>query len=210
MQVREDTPQHHSTPHPSAGHQAMPDYTAPSTSTSPAPLRLSRLIAIRLFEGSITLGAMLRPYIGFLAVIALLLGVIFYQALFLVAPTVIRAFSTDERVQALPQVAAVEEFLDGQKNYDADRIWQTLSPVLQESLSSQGASKESIQAQIDNERLAGQRYIEYKYIGGTPVANGRQMFFYVVDIESPSPERNGSFSFVFTVDQDGKIIGLDM
>jgi hypothetical protein len=36
------------------------------------------------------------------------------------------------------------------------------------------------------------------------------MYFYAVDVESPAPERNGIFSFVFTVDQNGKIIGLRM
>jgi hypothetical protein len=210
MQVREEPSQTPGTPIQPTGQQFTSGYGAVPPASSPTPIRLGRLVAIRLLEGINTLGAQARPYIGFLVVIAALLGIIFYQALFLIIPSITRSFSPDERVEAIPQSTAVEQFLDGQRRYDADVIWETLSPSLQESLSSQGATKESIQAQIDNERLAGQRYVSYEYIGGMPVSEGRQMFFYVVDIESPSPERNGSFSFVFTVDRDGKIIGLKM
>lgn len=172
--------------------------------------RIVRLLLRRVFYGGEVAGRLLRPHIGWLIAVAVLVGIIIFQSFLLVVPRLIAATSGDTRAELLPPSAAVVTFLEGQASYDADLMWESFSPDLQDALVSRGGSKEALAAQAESERLAGQRYRKFEYIGGVPLDGDHRLYFYVVDIESPSPERDGRFSFIFTVDREGKILNLKM
>jgi hypothetical protein len=170
-------------------------------------VRLVRLLVLRLLAGMLGLGRALRPHAGWLAVLGVLGGVIMVQAFLLVAPRIFRSDTGDNRVALLSPPQAVVSFLEGQSTYNADLMWDAFSPEFQANLMQRGASKESIAAQAEDERLAGRRYRTVSYIGGIQLGD-RSRYYYVVDIDSPQPEQAGSFSFIFTVNRDGKIVGV--
>lgn len=199
--------------------QPPPPAAAPAT---PAPAqqlpplqtghvrRIARLLLRRIFYGGEVAGRLLSPHLGWLIAVAVLIGIILFQSFLLVVPRLMAAVGGDTRAELLPPAAAVVNFLEGQAAYDADLMWDSFSPALQDALISRGTSKEDLAAQAESERLAGQRYRKFEYIGGVPLDGSHRLYFYVVDIDSPAPERNGRFSFIFTVDRDGKILNLKM
>jgi hypothetical protein len=170
-------------------------------------VRLARLILIRVVSGLSRGGRALRPHAGWLLALTMLFAIIVAQAFLLVAPRIFRSANTDTRVALIPPPAAVVSFLEGQSTYNADMIWEAFSPELQANLSQRGASKELIAAQVEDERLAGRRYRTVSYIGGIQLGE-RSRYYYVIDIDSPQPDQAGSFSFIFTVNRDGKIVGI--
>jgi hypothetical protein len=171
--------------------------------------RLLRLLLRRLLYGLVVLGELIKPRIASIIIIAVLLGVIGFETLALVAPLFTRA-SADSRVALIEPNPAVVSFLQGQRDFDADKMWESFSADLQASLIDQDITKDALAQQLESERSAGQRYRGFEYVGGVNTASNQQMFFYVVDIDSPAPERNGKFSFVFIVDGSGKIVGIRM
>lgn len=214
-------PPAHGVVQPAAGTAVQPPPpTSASTTTLPAhqlpPLqtghtrRIVRLLLRRLFYGGEVAGRLLSPHIGWLIAVAVLIGIIIFQSFLLIVPRLIAAAGGDTRADLLPPSTAVVSFLEGQASYDADLMWESFSPTLQDALVSRGGSKEALAAQAESERLAGQRYRRFEYIGGVPLDSDHRLYFYVVDIDSPSPERNGRFSFIFTVDREGKILNLKM
>jgi len=152
--------------------------------------------------------ALLRPRLGWVLAVMVLSGIVGFQFLLLASSWLSAASSADQRVSNLQPPPAVERFLTGQATYDADLMWDALSADLQSAFAERGGSKEAMAAQAQSERVAGQRYREAAYIGGVPLQDNRWRFFYVVDIVSPAPERNGRFTFIFTTDRDGKIVDL--
>jgi hypothetical protein len=170
-------------------------------------LRLVRLLLLRMLAGLVRFGRSLRPHAGWLAALGVLVGVIMIQAFLLLAPRIFRSDTADVRVALLPPPQAVVNFLEGQSTYNADLMWDAFSPEFQANLLERGASKESIAAQVEDERLAGRRYRTISYIGGIELGE-RSRYYYVVDIDSPQPNQAGSFSFIFTVNRDGKIVGV--
>lgn len=180
---------------------------APQVGALGMAARLIRLLLLRLLAGLALFGRALRPHVGWLAVLGVLSVVILVQTWFLVAPQLFRSPTGDLRVAAITPPQAVINFLEGQSTYNADLMWEAFSPEFQANLMQRGASKESIAAQVEDERLAGRRYGDVSYIGGIQLGD-RSRYYYVVDIDSPQPEQAGSFSFIFTVNRDGKIVGV--
>lgn len=211
-------------PHPGGAQPAVGNtiHTPPPAAAAPAPAhqlppiqtgqirRIARLLLRRAFYGGEVAGRLLSPHIGWLIAIAVLIGIIIFQSFLLVVPRLIAAAGGDTRAELIPPASAVVSFLEGQAAYDADLMWESFSPALQDALINRGTSKEDLAAQAESERLAGQRYRKFEYIGGVPLDGEHRLYFYVVDIDSPAPERNGRFSFIFTVDRDGKILNLKM
>lgn len=189
--------------------------SAPPFPTKPSSVdvtgRLIRLLAHR----GVYLGAgfwrLLRPNLGWVALSVVLLAIIGVQSLMLILPRLVRnSPSADVRVAMLEPAPSVLDFLRGQQNYDAELMWSSFSPGLQEALEDQGVAKDDLATQAESERRAGHRYRDFEYVGGVDLENNQRRFFYVVDIQSPTPERNGTFSFIFTVDRAGKIVSVDM
>lgn len=171
--------------------------------------RLARLLVRRALLLAERGWQIALPRLGWLLLTGLLTGVIGVLTLLLVLPRFLQP-PADTRVAHIQQSDAVVDFLRGQQTYDADLMWEALSPELRDSLETQAITRDSLAQQVESERQAGHRYRSFEYVGGITLDGRQHMYFYAVDVESPAPERNGIFSFVFTVDQNGKIIGLRM
>lgn len=185
-----------------------PAYAAPAPRRN-VFTRTTRLLLRRVVHGGMLLGAWVRPRLGWVLLTLLLLGVIVAQSLFLIAPRVFGSTIPDKRVTNLVPASAVESFIQGQREFNAEMMWNAFSPRFQAMLLDRGASKETLQVQVENEKSSGQRYSNYSYIGGKELGDGSTMFFYLVDVQSPRADRNGPISYIFTVDRDGKIIRVE-
>ncbi len=191
----------------------LPPDAAPYSAPPPQPglfsiaLRMVRLILLRIRSGFIRVGRALRPYAGWLAALGVLVGVIAVQALLLIVPRIFPSNTTDNRVELIAPPQAVVSFLEGQSTYNGDLMWDAFSPELQATLVERGNSKELFVARAEDERLAGRRYRTISYIGGIQLGE-RSRYYYVVGVDAPQPDQAGSFSFIFTVNRDGKIVGV--
>jgi hypothetical protein len=193
------------------GHQQAPP--PPAAQPAPSPIdvggRVVRLLAGRAIWAGEQGWRLIEPRLGWLMLTGFLFGVIGLLSLLLVIPRIVAnsAAPVDPRVTALSPAPAVEDFLRGQQTFDADLMWESFSPELRESLEGRDITRDTLAERVENERLAGQRYSGFKYIGGVELENRRSMYFYVVDIASPQQE--GTISFVFTVGSDGKIVSVE-
>ncbi len=150
------------------------------------------------------------PQFGWIALTGILLLVIAVLGLTVALPQVVASPGNDRsdlRVAAIPPAPAVLAFLRGQATFDADLMWEALSPELRTKLEAQAMNHETMAEQIERERRAGQRYHDYQYIGGLQIDNSRSMYFYVVEVSSS--EASDMVSYVFTVDRNGKIINIE-
>jgi hypothetical protein len=160
--------------------------------------RLCRLMLRRLLYGTAVAGRILRPYAGFVIV------VIGWMSYLLWAPKA--APAAFQRADSLPPAAAVETFIKGQQDYNADMMWDAYSTDYQANQLATGASKATLQAQASSQRSAGLQFVHYDYIGGVTLDNG-SMYFYSVDLSLQ--DQRARFPIIFKADQDGKIIGID-
>lgn len=173
--------------------------------------RVVRLLLRRLASMLYGLARWIGPRLGWVILTTLLLSVIGALSLALVLPRILRSEPVgDGRAALIEPSPAVVEFLRGQQTYDADLMWQAFSPDLQAALEQREITRDALAEQAESERQAGQRYRDPEYIGGVDIDGGQRMYFYAVDIVSPTPERNGTFSFIFTVDRNGKIVSVRM
>jgi hypothetical protein len=149
-------------------------------------------------------GRVARPYAAFIVVTIALLGVIGWMSYMLWGPKA-KPVAFD-RVDSLPPAAAVETYIQGQQNFNADMMWDAYSTDYQANQLANGASKATLQAQASSQRSAGLQYVHYDYIGGVTLDNG-SMYFYSVDLSLQN--QHARFPIIFKADQDGKIIGID-
>ena len=193
----------------------QPAYPAPQNPYyAPAPAikagrwtrtrRMIRLLLRRLLYGAVVSGRVLRPYAGFVIVMIGLLGVIGWMSYLLWAPKA--APATFQRADSLPPAAAVETFIKGQQDFNADMMWDAYSTDYQANQLASGASKATLQAQASSQRSAGLQFVHYDYIGGVTLDTG-SMYFYSVDLSLQN--QHARFPIIFKADQDGKIIGID-
>lgn len=201
---------------PQIVYQPPPAYPAQQTyyyPPAPAPTvgrfgrfrRLTRLLLRRLLYGAVVAGRVLRPYAVFVVAIVALLGVLGWMSFMLWGPKDTAAVFN--RADSLPPALAVENFIKGQQNYNADLMWESYSPNYQASQLANGASKATLQAQANNQRSRGLQFVHYDYIGGVKVDEG-SMYFYSVDLQQNS--QKARLPMVLLADADGKIIGIDL
>ena len=167
--------------------------------------RTLRLLLRRLWYGAAVVGRVLRPFAGFIAVILILFGVIGWMSYMLWGPK--EAAPAFNRAESLPPASAVESYIHGQQNYDADAMWEAYSADYKAAQLQQGANKAVLQAQADNARRRGLQYVHYDYIGGVKLEDGRSMYFYTIDLALNT--QHAKFPFVFTADTEGKIEDID-
>ena len=167
--------------------------------------RLCRLMLRRLWYGGAVVGRMLRPYAAFVVVVIALLGVIGWMSYQLWAPKATPA--AFERAESLPPAPAVETFIKGQQDFNADMMWDAYSTDYQANQLANGASKATLQAQASGMRSAGLQFVHSDYIGGVHLDGGRSLYFYTIDLAQA--DKHGRFPYVFTADADGKIIDVD-
>jgi hypothetical protein len=167
--------------------------------------RMGRLLLRRLWYGTAVVGRFLRPYAAFVVIVIALLGVIGWMSYLLWAPKATTA--TFHRADSLPPAPAVETYIKGQQNYNADMMWDAYSTDYQASQLAAGASKVTLQAQADSVRTQGIQFVQSDYIGGVQLENGSSMYFYTIDLSRAELHRR--FPYIFTADADGKIVDVD-
>ncbi|MDQ3811263.1 MAG: hypothetical protein M3336_13325, partial [Chloroflexota bacterium] len=100
---------------------------------------------------------------------------------------------------------STEDYLRGNRDYNADLVWSSLSSEAQGRLRGQGGSLESLQQQMESARQHGIRIEEMSYIGGKQMPDGTSMQFYLVGIRQQPRSDIDYQPYMFTLDRDGKI-----
>lgn len=192
-------------PQPTTGYQPVAPHR-PSRGNIFA--RTLRLLLRRLLYGLTLLGRALAPHkvaiglaLPLLALVIALSGYLVWERIGPSAPSFTRA-------ESIPPGSTVESYLNAQRKYDVDQMWDSFSPSLQASLLDQGRTKNTMRAQFQNQKLAGLSYLKSSYIGGVKLSKGGALYFYVVDVRLPQGAGNEQVPFTFTVDEEGKITGV--
>jgi hypothetical protein len=107
------------------------------------------------------------------------------------------------RTQTAP--AATEDYLRGNRDYNADLVWNSLDSDAQRRLSSQGGSRDDLQQQMDAAKQRGVQIAEMSYIGGKSLPDGSSMQFYLVGVRQQTGANVDYQPYMFTLDRDGKI-----
>jgi hypothetical protein len=184
----------------------VPQQPYPAYQAAPAPkggtfFRLLRLLLRRLLYGFVVVGRVLRPVAGAVVVSVVALVAVGWLSWQLWGP---KPGAVDiGRAQSLPQAAAIQNYLQGRKSFNAELMWEAFSTDYQTSQLSQGASKATLQSQANNEKLMGLQYGKADYIGGVTTEDGGSMYFYTLDISVQS--QKVKVPMVFTSDRSGKI-----
>lgn len=100
---------------------------------------------------------------------------------------------------------ATEEYLRGNRDYDATLIWDSLSREAQQRLQSQGGSIEELARQVQTAKQRGLKLEEITYVGGKALPDGTSMQFYVVALRPQAQASVQYVPYIFTLDRNGKI-----
>jgi hypothetical protein len=100
---------------------------------------------------------------------------------------------------------ATDEFLRGNRDYNADLMWGSLNVDAQTRLKDQGGSLEDLQRQMDSAKQSGTKLEEISYIGSRPLPDGTSTQFYLVGIRQKARSDLDYQPYMFTLDRDGKI-----
>ena len=100
---------------------------------------------------------------------------------------------------------ATGDYLRGNRDYNADLVWQSLSSDARQRLSGQGGSEEDLQRQMELARQRGFKLEDYSYIGGKSLPDGTSMQFYLVSVRQQQRADLDYQPYMFTLDRDGKI-----
>ncbi|HYW89112.1 MAG TPA: hypothetical protein VFB50_15160, partial [Chloroflexota bacterium] len=143
----------------------------------------------------------LRPValFGWLAALFAIVAAILLFPLF--APSV----PALNQLRGNPPPAATEDYMRGNRDYNADLVWSSLSSDAQNRLQTQGGSVEGLQQQMEAARQQGIRLDEISYVGGKTLPDGTSMQFYLVGIRQQSRPDLDYQPYMFTLDRDGKI-----
>jgi len=100
---------------------------------------------------------------------------------------------------------ATEEYLRGNRDYDASLMWESLSDDARQRLTGQGGSSDDLQRQMQAAKDRGTKLEEISYIGGKALPDGRSVEFYLVGIRPQAKADIDYQPYTFTLDRDGKI-----
>jgi hypothetical protein len=100
---------------------------------------------------------------------------------------------------------ATEEYLRGNRDYNADMVWSSLNSDAQSRLQSRGGSLEDLQRQMEAARQQGIRLEEISYIGSKAFPDGTSIQFYLVGVRQQTRSDIDYQPYMFTLDRDGKI-----
>jgi len=100
---------------------------------------------------------------------------------------------------------ATENYLRGNRDYNADLVWNSLDSDAQSRLSTQGGSLDDLQKQMEAAKSQGVKLEEMSYIGGKVQPDGTSMQFYLVGIRQQAGSSLDYQPYMFTLDRDGKI-----
>lgn len=136
------------------------------------------------------------------ALLGVLLLVVLVAAGVILAPTMLGSVGLRPG-QSEPQ--ATGDYLRGNRDYNADLVWQSLSSDARQRLNGQGGSEEDLQRQMEAARQRGFKLEDYSYIGGKTLPDGSSMQFYLVSVRQQQRTDLDYQPYMFTLDRDGKI-----
>ncbi len=100
---------------------------------------------------------------------------------------------------------ATEDYLRGNRDYNADLVWSSLSSDAQNRVTNQGGSLEGLQQQMEAARQQGIHLEDVSYVGGKTLPDGTSMQFYLVGVRQQPATDLDYQPYMFTLDRDGKI-----
>lgn len=139
------------------------------------------------------------------ALVASLAVIVLVVAAILAAPLYLGSIPGLSSLRAQTAPSATEDYLRGNRDYNAELVWNSLDSDAQSRLSSQGGSKDGIQQQMDAAKQRGVQIAESSYIGGKSLPDGTSMQFYLVGIRQQTGANVDYQPYMFTLDRDGKI-----
>lgn len=100
---------------------------------------------------------------------------------------------------------ATASYIRGQQVGDARMVWDAYSERVKRTLQSRGGGLEATQRQLEESRQNGGEIRQVRYVGTTPIPNGRSMHFYVLERVGQNRGDVAYIPYVFTLDPQGKI-----
>ncbi|MBX6343127.1 MAG: hypothetical protein IRY97_11760 [Thermomicrobiaceae bacterium] len=108
---------------------------------------------------------------------------------------------------AIPPADAVVHYLQAQRDFNAEEMWQSLSGKAQAANIEQGNSLGTLRERTESLRSSGVRYGKSAYIGGYRLPQGLASYFYVTEVSNG--DGAAEIYQVFLVDTDGKILNIE-
>ena len=139
------------------------------------------------------------------ALVAWLVVLVLVVAAVVVAPTFLSSIPGLANLRGSSAPNATEDYIKGNRDYNADLVWNSLDNDAQSRITSQGGSRESLQQQMEAARQKGVQLAETSYIGGKSLPDGTSMQFYLVGIRQQTGSSIDYQPYMFTLDRDGKI-----
>jgi hypothetical protein len=139
------------------------------------------------------------------AAVAVLAVIVVVVAAIVVAPRYVASIPGVASLRTQTAPSSTEDYLRGNRDYNADLVWNSLDTDAQGRLSSQGGSRDDIQQQMDAAKQRGVQIAEMSYIGGKSLPDGGSMQFYLVGVRQQSGANLDYQPYMFTLDRDGKI-----
>jgi hypothetical protein len=139
------------------------------------------------------------------ALVGWLAGVVIIVAAITVGWTYLGSVPSLANLRGQSAPSATEDYLRGNRDYNAELVWNSLDSDAQSRLTSQGGSRDDLQQQMDAARQKGVQLAEMSYIGGKSLPDGTSMQFYLVGIKQQAGSSVDYQPYMFTLDRDGKI-----
>ena len=143
----------------------------------------------------------LRP----VALIGWLAGVVILVALIVAVPMLLPSIPGMASLRPASAPTSTEDYLRGNRDYNADLVWNSLNNDAQTRLSAGGGSLDDLRLQMDTAKQKGVKLEEVSYIGGKSLPDGTSMQFYLIGIRQPTRSDIDYQPYMFTLDHDGKI-----
>jgi hypothetical protein len=137
--------------------------------------------------------------------VAWLAALIVVIALIVVAPMYLGSIPGLASLRGQTAPTATEDYLRGNRDYNADLVWNSLDNDAQLRLTSQGGSRDDLQQQMDAAKQKGIQLAEMSYIGSKSLPDGTSMQFYLVGTRQQTGSSIDYQPYMFTLDRDGKI-----
>ncbi|WP_038037608.1 hypothetical protein [Thermorudis peleae] len=109
---------------------------------------------------------------------------------------------------AIQPTEAVLRYLEGQRTFNAQEMWDAMSDTTKARSLAAGGSLSTFASAIEEARQSGIAYGDSIYIGGYQLNNGVRYYFYVTEVHNDAG-RSVYVYQVFVVDPAGKILNVD-
>jgi len=139
------------------------------------------------------------------ALIGWLVGLVVIVALIVAVPMFLPSIPGMASLRGASAPVSTEDYLRGNRDYNADLVWNSLNNDAQTRLSAGGGSLDDLRQQMDSAKQKGVKLEEASYIGGKSLPDGTSMQFYLVGIRQPTRSDIDYQPYMFTLDPSGKI-----